>query len=144
MFHDILERKNLFLRLKNKKFKKSKIIIFPKRLVHCFGKKLWSFPSFYLRQNRAEKCVLRYSIKKKRFSKTIETRSLKGQKFVFSPKGLAHDFGQKLEIFPFFFILGNIGQENVFHDILEWINIFQDHKNNDSKKLKNWNFSEGV
>ena len=51
------------------------------------------FPSFYLRQNRAEKCVLRYSRKKKRFSKTIETRSLKGQKFVFFPKGLAHDFG---------------------------------------------------
>ena len=59
---------------------------------------------------RAEKCVLRYSRKKKRFSKTIETRSLKGQKFVFFPKGLAHDFGQKLAIFPFFFILGNIGQ----------------------------------
>ena len=40
--------------------------------------------------------------RKKRFSKTIETRSLKGQKFVFFPKGLAHDFGQKLAIFPFF------------------------------------------
>ena len=75
---------------------------FFKRLVHGFGKKLLSFPSFYLRQNRAEKCVLRYSRKKKRFSKTIETRSLKGQKFVFFPKGLAHDFGQKLAIFPFF------------------------------------------
>ena len=75
MFHDILERKNVFLRLKNKKFKKSKIIIFP--------------------------------------------------------KGLAHGFGQKLVIFLFFlFILGDIGQENVFHDILEWKNIFVDHKNN--------------
>ena len=46
--------------------------------------------------------------------------------------------------FSIFFILGNIGQENVFHDILEWKNIFLDHKNNNLKKLKNWNFSEGV
>ena len=35
------------------------------------------------------------------------------------------------------FILGNIGEENVFHDILEKNPIFLDHKNNKLKKLKN-------
>ena len=35
------------------------------------------------------------------------------------------------------FILGNIGEENVFHDILEKKTIFLDHKNNKLKKLKN-------
>ena len=33
-------------------------------------------------------------------------------------KGLLHGFGQKMAIFPTFF-LANIGQENVFYDILE-------------------------
>ena len=33
------------------------------------------------------------------------------------PKGLTHGFGPKMVIFPTFFCVGNIGQENV--DILE-------------------------
>ena len=33
-------------------------------------------------------------------------------------QGLVHGFGPKLAIFPPFF-LGNIGQKNVFYDILE-------------------------
>ena len=47
---------------------------------------------------------------------------------------------------PFFqlFFLGNIGQENVFHDILERKNTFLGYKNMKSKKLKNWHFSKGV
>ena len=62
VFYDILERKNAFLGYKNKKFKKSKMAIFP--------------------------------------------------------KGLTHGLCPKMAIFPTFF-LGNIGQENVFYDILE-------------------------
>ena len=47
---------------------------------------------------------------------------------------------------PFFhlFILGNIGQENVFYDILEGKNAFLGSKNKKLKKLKNWDFSKGV
>ena len=47
---------------------------------------------------------------------------------------------------PFFqlFFLGNIGQENVFYDILERINAFLGYKNKKSKKSKNWHFTEGV
>ena len=41
----------------------------------------------------------------------------------FFPKGLAHGFVPKMAIFPRFF-LGNIGQENVFDDILERKNAF--------------------
>ena len=39
------------------------------------------------------------------------------------------------------FILGNIGQENVFYDILERKNAFLGYKNKKSKKLQNWHFS---
>ena len=47
---------------------------------------------------------------------------------------------------PFFqlFFLGNIGQENVFYDILERKNAFLDYKNKKLKKSKNWHFFKGV
>ena len=47
---------------------------------------------------------------------------------------------------PFFqlFLLGNIGQENVFYDILERKSAFLVYKNNKFKKSKNWHFFKGV
>ena len=43
---------------------------------------------------------------------------------------------QKWPFFKLFFI-GNIGQENVFYDILERKNVFLSYKNKKSKKSKN-------
>ena len=42
------------------------------------------------------------------------------------------------------FFSGNIGQENVFYDILEGKNAFLGYKNKKFKKSKNWDFSKGV
>ena len=50
---------------------------------------------------------------------------------------------QKWPVFELFF-LGNIGQENVFYDILERKNAFLGYKNNKFKESKNWNFSKEV
>ena len=46
---------------------------------------------------------------------------------------------------PFFqlFFLGNIGQENVFYDILEQKSAFLAYKNQKFKKPKNWRFFKG-
>ena len=55
------------------------------------------------------------------------------QKLCIFPKGLTHDYGQKFDIFPSFFFVGNIGQENVFYDILEQKNVFLAYK---KKKFK--------
>ena len=71
------------------------------------------------------------------------TRSSKSRKIDIFPKGLTHGFGPIMAIFPFFF-LGNIGQENVFYDILERKNAFLSYKNKNFKKSKNWHFSKGV
>ena len=49
-----------------------------------------------------------------------------------------------MALFSNFFFLGNIGQENVFYDILERKNAFLGYKNNKFKKSKNCNFSKGV
>ena len=43
--------------------------------------------------------------------------------------------------FSNFFFLGNIGQENIFYDILERKNAFLGSKNKKFKKSKNWHFS---
>ena len=47
-------------------------------------------------------------------------------------------------LFFHLFFLGNIGQENVFCDILEQKNAFLGYKNKKLKKSKNWDFSKGV
>ena len=69
VYYDILERKNAFLGYKNKKFKKSKIDIFQKGLTHGFGPKMADFPTFFFRQYRPGKILLRYSRTIKRLSK---------------------------------------------------------------------------
>ena len=47
---------------------------------------------------------------------------------------------------PFFqlFFLANIGEENVFYDILERKDAFPGYKNKKFKKWNNWHFSKGV
>ena len=65
-FYHILERKNTFLRYKTESPKSRKIDIFPKGLTHGFGPKMAIFPTFFFRQYRPGKCLLRYSRTKKR------------------------------------------------------------------------------
>ena len=69
VFDDILEQKRVFLGYKNKKFKKSKMAIFPKGLTHGFSPRMTIFPTFLFRQYRPVKCLWRYSRTKKRLSR---------------------------------------------------------------------------
>ena len=87
VFYDILERKNVFVGYKTKKFKKSKNWHFSKGVNPWFLSKNGHFSNFFL---------------------------------------------------------GNIGQENVFYDILERKNAFLSYENNKFKKSKNWHLSKGV
>ena len=48
-----------------------------------------------------------------------------------------------MAIFPTFFF-GNMGQENVFYDILKRKNAFLGYKNKKFKKSKIWHFSKGL
>ena len=69
MFKDILEERNAFLDYKNRKLKKSKKWDFFKRVSPWFLSKIDIFSRFYFRENRPEKCVLRYSRRKKLLSR---------------------------------------------------------------------------
>ena len=46
-------------------------------------------------------------------------------------------FGPEMDIYPTFFPFCNIGQENVFYDILEGKKTFLGYKKKQSKKSKN-------
>ena len=49
-----------------------------------------------------------------------------------------------MAIFPIFFFLGNIDEENVFYDIAEWKNPFLGYINKKLKRSNSWHFCKGV
>ena len=73
-----------------------------------------------------------------------ENKKFKSRNIDIVPKGLTHGFGPIMASCPTFFFLSNIGQENVFYDILECKNVFPGYKNKEFKKSKNWHISKGV
>ena len=122
--------------IKTRSSKSRKIDVFPKGLTHGIGPKTAIFPTFLLRQYRPVKCLLRYSRTQKKPFQPIKTRSSKSQKNDVFPKGLSHGFPPKMAIFPTFLRGGNIGQENVFYDILDKKTPFQAIKTKSSKSQK--------
>ena len=100
-------------------------------------------PNFFFRKYRPGKCLLRYSRTKKHLSRLQKHKFQKVKKLAFFQRGQPMLLVQKWPFFQLFF-LGNIGQENVFYDILERKNAFLGYKNKKFKKSKNWHFSKGV
>ena len=111
-------KKTLFQAIKTRSSNSRKIVIFSKGLTHGLVQKRPFCQLLFLRQYRPGKCFLRYSRTKKNAFQAIKTTCSKSRKIDIFPKWLTHSFGPKKVIFPTFF-LGNIGQENVFYDILE-------------------------
>ena len=87
IIYDIQERKNAFLRCKNKKFKSGKINIYPKGLTHGFGPKMAIFTTSFFSQYRPGKCLLRYSRTKKRLSRLQKQEDQKVEKLTFFQRG---------------------------------------------------------
>ena len=70
-----------------------------------------------------------------------KTRSSKIRKIEIFEKGLVHGFWSKICYFSVFFILGNMGQENLFYDIVQRKNVFLGYKSKNSKWSKIGHFS---
>ena len=104
---------------------------------------LVSFP-FFFQPIQARKMFFTIFESEKTPFQAIKGRSSKSQKIDIFSKGLTHGLGLKIAIFSSFFFLGNIGQENVFYDILEQRNTFLGYKNKKFNKSKNSHFSKGV
>ena len=74
----------------------------------------------------------------------MKTTSLKSPKNWHFSKGFNLWFLSKNGNFCQLFYSGNIGQQNVFYDILERKKAFLGYKNKKLEKSKNWHFSKGV
>ena len=120
VFYDILERKNAFLGYKNKKLKKSKIWNFFKRgLNHGLDPKMAIFPTCFFLGNIGQENVLWDILHWKNTLLGYKNKKLKKSKNSHFFKGVNPWFWSKNGHFSNFFFLGNIGQDNVFYDILE-------------------------
>ena len=130
VFYNILEQKNAFLGYKNKKLKQSKIDFFPKGLSHRFRPKIAIFPSFFFQAIQARKMSFMMLQNEKTPFQAIKTRRSKSRKIDIFRKGRKGN-------------IGNIGQENVFHYILERKNAFLGYKTRSSNSLKLTFFQRG-
>ena len=128
--------KTPFQTIKTRSSKSQKIDIFLKGLTHGFGPKMAIFSTCFFQAIQARKMCFTIFQNEKTPFQAIKTRSSKSRKIEIFPKGLTHGFGQKFAIFHLF-LLGSIGQENVFYDILERKNAFLGYKNKKFKKSKN-------
>ena len=103
VFYDILQRKIAFLGYRNIKFKKLKIDIFRKVLTHHFGKK-WPFFQLFFLGNIGQENVFYDILERKNAFLGYKKIKFKKSEIDIIPKGLTHDFGIKIAIFPTFFL----------------------------------------
>ena len=136
VFNDILEKKTPFQAKKTRSRKSRKIDIFPKTLSHGFGPKMAIFKLFFLGNLDQENVFYDILQRKNAFLRYKKKKSKKPNKWHFS-NGVNPWFWSKNGHFSNFFFLRNIGQENVFNNILEKKKAFLGYKNKKFKKSKN-------
>ena len=128
VFYDILERKNVFLDYKNKKFKKSKNWDFSKGVNAWFWSKNGHFSNFYFLGNVGQENVFYDILERKNTVLGYKIKKFKKWKNWHFSKGVNPWFWSKNGQFFNFYFLGNIGQKNVFYDILKRKNAFLGYK----------------
>ena len=132
VFYGILQRKIAFLGYKNITFKKSKIDIFP-----WFWSHNGHFSNFFGGGNTGQENVFYDILERKKAFLGYKNNKFKKSKNCNFSKGVNPSFWYKK--WPFFqlFFLGDIGEENVFYDILQRKIAFLGYKNKKFKKSKN-------
>ena len=123
VFYYILEEKNGFLGYKNKKLKKSKNWHFSKGVNTWFWSKNGHFSNFFFLGNVDQENVFYDILERKKAILGYKNKKLKQSKNWHFSKWVNPRFWCKNGRFSTFFS-GNIGQENVFYNILERKNAF--------------------
>ena len=119
IFYDILERQKRHSRLWKQEVQKvEKLTFSPKRLTHDYGPKMVIFQTFFFTHYWAGKCLYDIPERKNAFL-GYKKKELQKVENVYFSKGVNPWFVSKNGHFSNLFFLGNIGQENVFYDILE-------------------------
>ena len=100
------------------------------------------FPTFF-EGNRGQENVFYDILDRKIAYLGCKKKNFKSRKIDNFPRGLTHGFGPKMAFFPAYF-LANIGQENVFYDILERKHAFLGKKKKSLKRRKIHIFPKGL
>ena len=103
----------------------------------------WPFLQIFLLGNIGKENFFYDILEEKNAFLGYKNKKFKKSKSWLFSKGVTHGFGPKMAFLQVFF-LGNIGQENVFYDILERKNAFLGYKNKKFKESKNWHVSKVV
>ena len=98
------------------------------------------FSTFSFLGNVGQENVFYDILERKNAILGYKNKKFKKLKNWYFSKRLSPWFWSKIGHFSIFFLSGNIGQENVFYDILERKNAFLGYKNKKFKKSKNWHF----
>ena len=130
--------------MKTRSWKSHKIDSFPKGLTHAFGPRMAIFPTYFFLGNIIQENIFYDILERKNAFLGYENKKLKKSKNSHFTKGFNPCFWSKNDHFSNLFFVRNIGQENVFYDILERENAFLGYENKKLKKSKNWHFSKGV
>ena len=106
--------------------------------------KKWPFFQDFFLGNIGQKNVFYHILEWRKAFLGYKNKKFKKSKNWYFSKGVNPWFWSKNGDFLNFFFLRNIGQRNVFYDILEWKNAFLGYKKKKLKKSKNWHFSKAV
>ena len=104
----------------------------------------WPFFQLFFLANIGQENVFYDILERKNSLLGYKNKKFKKSKNCHFSKRVNPWFWSKNGHFSNFFFLGNIGQENVFYDILERENVFLCYKKTKFKKSKNCHFSKGV
>ena len=144
-FTVFFNEKTPFYSIKTQRSKSRKIDIFPKALTHGFGPKMAIVSNFvFFFCNIGQGNVFYDILQRKNSFLGYKNTTFKKSKNWHFFKGVNPWFLSKNGHFSKLFFLGNIGQENVFHDILKRKIFFLNYKNKKFKNSKNWHFCKGV
>ena len=98
----------------------------------------WPFFELFFKGKIGKKNVFYDNLEEKNAFQGFKNKKFKKTKNWHFSKVVNPWFWSKNGHFSNFFLLGNIGQENVFYDILQQKNAFLRYKNKKFKKSKNW------
>ena len=136
--------KTRFQAIKRKSLKSPKINIFPKGLSHGFGPKMAIFATFFFQAIQARKMSFMIFQNEKTPFQAIKTRSPKRRKIDVFPRGLTHEFGPNMAIFPTFFFQAIQARKMSFMIFQNEKTPFQAIKTTSSKSRKIEIFPKGL
>ena len=104
----------------------------------------WPFFQLFFSGNLGHENVFQYILERKSAFLSYKNNKLKKSRNWHFSEGVNPCLWSKNDRFSNFFFLGNIGQENVYYDILERKNAFLDLQKTSSKSRKIDIFSKGL